>query len=97
MVNQYSFVAILCEYSVMSHNFSLAAPDFVPHAEHEVVIIPDGEHPLETPWSLWYEHKPKSAEEGDFAASLVRLGSFATVEEFWRWVPILIRRCWRFN
>eukprot|EP00128_Syssomonas_multiformis_P004185 Colp12_sorted_trinity150504_noHs@6945 len=49
-----------------------------------------GEHPLETPWTFWYDRRTKGAPTEDYKDSLVKLGSFKTVEEFWRHYTYLV-------
>mmetsp|Transcript_3605 Transcript_3605/g.5593 ORF Transcript_3605/g.5593 Transcript_3605/m.5593 type:complete len:237 (-) Transcript_3605:165-875(-) len=44
------------------------------------------EHPLQTDWAFWYDKKQnkKVAGASEYRASLVKLGSFNTVESFWK-------------
>eukprot|EP00697_Spironema_sp_BW2_P005346 gnl/Spiro4/17454_TR9285_c0_g1_i1.p1 gnl/Spiro4/17454_TR9285_c0_g1~~gnl/Spiro4/17454_TR9285_c0_g1_i1.p1 ORF type:complete len:339 (+),score=95.28 gnl/Spiro4/17454_TR9285_c0_g1_i1:33-1019(+) len=57
-------------------------------------LIP-GETPLETAWSFWYDKKiPKSSQALDpqnYTANLKLLGSFNTVQGFWRYYTHLVR------
>jgi len=39
-------------------------------------------HPLQTPWSLWYDSK-KTGHGDKYEESLIHVAPFATVEEFW--------------
>lgn len=47
-----------------------------------------GEHPLQTGWCFWFDHREKSSKHAavrvDYRAGLKKVGSFATVESFWR-------------
>jgi translation initiation factor 4E len=49
------------------------------------VAIPEDEHKLQTPWCFWYDlkklHKAKAAE---YAASLQKVCTCHSVEDFWR-------------
>ena len=49
------------------------------------VVIPEDEHKLQTPWCFWYDlkklHKAKAAE---YAASLQKVSTCHSVEDFWR-------------
>ena len=45
----------------------------------------EAEHPLHTSWSFLYDKKiPKKTDFGTYQSNLHKLGSFDTVEEFWR-------------
>ena len=49
------------------------------------MALQDEEHALQTSWSFWYDRKaPKKTDQGTYQSNLHRLGSFETVEEFWR-------------
>jgi translation initiation factor 4E len=58
--------------------------------ENSSVWVKDAnEHTLQTPWSFWYDKKQarRSADKADSAeylSRLVKLGSFDTVESFWK-------------
>lgn len=44
-----------------------------------------GEHPLQTPWSFWYDKKQsRKTDSAEFYSRLTKLGSFDTVESFWK-------------
>ncbi len=44
----------------------------------------EGEHPLETPWTFWYDKKSyKKTSTGVFYNKLRKLCTFSTIEEFW--------------
>lgn len=44
------------------------------------------DHPLQTSWSFWYDKKPskRSTDPADYRSQLVKVGSFGTVESFWK-------------
>ncbi|DAZ96215.1 TPA: hypothetical protein N0F65_012577 [Lagenidium giganteum] len=45
----------------------------------------DEEHPLNTPWALWYDKKlPKKIDVGTYQSNLQKIATFSTVEDFWR-------------
>ena len=50
-----------------------------------------GDHPLQTSWAFWYDKKQvKKTDETEFRNKLHKIGSFDTVESFWkvqRWSP----------
>jgi len=66
------------------------------HQEHPVmnqpletfpVECPEGEHALQTPWSWWFDKKPKASpgceiSEEEFKANLKRIGTVHSVEQF---------------
>ena len=55
-----------------------------------------GEHPLQTPWAFWYDKKQnykKSADPSEYKDRLHKLGSFDTVESFWKTYLYLKRPC----
>jgi len=46
---------------------------------------PEGEHPLETAWTLWFDKKQADRQESDeYIEGLKKLGGFNTVEGFFR-------------
>jgi len=53
--------------------------------------VPPGEHRLETPWTLYYDRKlqNKAGDFKDFEANLIKIGSFNTLEGFWRYYSFL--------
>jgi len=45
----------------------------------------DGEHKLQTPWTFYVDKKlPKTADYNEFLNGLSKVGSFTTIEGFWR-------------
>mmetsp|Transcript_26423 Transcript_26423/g.26673 ORF Transcript_26423/g.26673 Transcript_26423/m.26673 type:complete len:241 (-) Transcript_26423:150-872(-) len=45
----------------------------------------EGDHPLQTSWAFWYDKKQHKKQASDeFRAHLHKLGSFDTVESFWK-------------
>jgi translation initiation factor 4E len=47
--------------------------------------VTEGEHPLETAWTFWYDKRSTDRQESDaYAEGLKQLGTFATVEDFYR-------------
>jgi translation initiation factor 4E len=47
--------------------------------------VPAGENPLETAWTFWYDKRSTEKQESDaFAEGLKQLGTFSTVEGFYR-------------
>lgn len=45
----------------------------------------EGDHPLQTPWAFWYDKKQsKKTDTAEFKGQLHKLGSFDTVEGFWK-------------
>lgn len=45
----------------------------------------EGDHPLQTPWAFWYDRKQsKKTDTAEFKGQLHKLGSFDTVEGFWK-------------
>lgn len=47
-------------------------------------LTEDGRHRLETAWTFWYDKKDKSK---DYEENLQQLGTFDTVEDFFRCAP----------
>jgi len=49
----------------------------------------DGSHPLETPWTFWFDcrsSQPRRAGEKEaYESNLFKIGEVQTVEEFWRY------------
>jgi hypothetical protein len=44
------------------------------------------EHPLETPWTFYFDKKlSQAADYATFQQNLVKLGSFSTLENFWKY------------
>ena len=49
-------------------------------------------HPLQTPWSLYYQQpNPDDANNEDYASSIHKIGKFDTVEDFWTYYSHLKR------
>jgi len=82
------------------HNSQETKPDHkeeVPAAPTPEPAAPEkdenGEHLLETPWTFWYDHKmsksPTSAQ--NYAEHLRKLGTFKTIEGFYRMYANLLR------
>jgi translation initiation factor 4E len=46
----------------------------------------DGEHPLQSAWAFWYDKKAsyRLQDSSEFRGRLVKLGSFDTIESFWK-------------
>ena len=44
----------------------------------------EGDHPLQTSWAFWYDKKGKVVDPNDYRQRLNKLGSFDTVEGFWK-------------
>lgn len=55
----------------------------------------NGEHLLETPWTFWYDHKlPKSpTTPQNYADHLRKLGTFSTIEGFFRCAILFFSDC----
>lgn len=50
-----------------------------------VMVVPEGEHPLESPWSLYFDKKlPKPTDYKNYHQNLQKMGRFNTLEGFWR-------------
>jgi len=53
---------------------------------------PENEHPLETAWTFWYDKKTSAKQESDqYMEGLRQLGSFNTIEGFYRHYTYLLR------
>lgn len=49
-------------------------------------------HPLQTPWSLYYQQpNPDDANNENYASSIHKIGKFDTVEDFWTYYSHLKR------
>mmetsp|Transcript_16213 Transcript_16213/g.32347 ORF Transcript_16213/g.32347 Transcript_16213/m.32347 type:complete len:235 (-) Transcript_16213:18-722(-) len=58
-----------------------ASEESPPPEEPEAIV----EHPLHTAWSFWYDKKPaRRCDWSNYAANLNLIGTFSTVEGFWR-------------
>jgi len=57
--------------------------DQIPPAEGEGVSF-DIKHPLQNRWTLWYDNPGKKTNSSTWGASLKRVVTFDTVEDFWR-------------
>lgn len=69
----------------MEEESSNQIPGLAPSKEQLDMPIPEGEHPLETPWSMYFDKKqPKPTDYKNYASNLQRLGFFNTLEGFWR-------------
>lgn len=44
----------------------------------------ENDHPLHTSWSFWYDKKGKVSDPSEYKSRLHRLGSFDSVEGFWK-------------
>eukprot|EP00299_Pterocystis_sp_00344_P003471 c14229_g1_i1.p1 GENE.c14229_g1_i1~~c14229_g1_i1.p1 ORF type:complete len:205 (-),score=38.69 c14229_g1_i1:308-892(-) len=44
----------------------------------------EGPHPLERSWTWWYDKRQQGAPDAQWDSNLKDLGSFSTVEDFWR-------------
>mmetsp|Transcript_2400 Transcript_2400/g.3384 ORF Transcript_2400/g.3384 Transcript_2400/m.3384 type:complete len:264 (-) Transcript_2400:556-1347(-) len=56
------------------------------------LIVPEGEHALQTGWCFWYDKKlPKHADVNEYKSHLHNLGAFHTIEGFWRYYVHLKR------
>lgn len=58
--------------------------------------LPNGEHPLQTPWCVWYDKKQhrnrgSSSKGTSYKDNLKNMGSFNTLEGFWRYYVHLKR------
>lgn len=42
------------------------------------------EHKLHTGWTIWFDKKPKKTQNVNYEDNLVKLGTFYTLEQFWR-------------
>ena len=50
------------------------------------------DHPLQTAWAFWYDKKQvKKTDETEFRNKLHKIGSFDTVESFWK-LYLFLRR-----
>ena len=50
-----------------------------------ITVREDGEHPLQTAWTFWYDKKqPKKTNSSEFKDRLHKIGTFDTVESFWK-------------
>eukprot|EP00696_Hemimastix_kukwesjijk_P014481 gnl/Hemi2/28490_TR9425_c1_g1_i1.p1 gnl/Hemi2/28490_TR9425_c1_g1~~gnl/Hemi2/28490_TR9425_c1_g1_i1.p1 ORF type:complete len:324 (+),score=72.78 gnl/Hemi2/28490_TR9425_c1_g1_i1:81-974(+) len=67
-------------------------PPPTPHPKL-ILPVPEGEHALETAWSFWYDKKvPKSQSPAvNYHDNLKMLGSFNTIEGFWRYYTHMVR------
>ena len=53
--------------------------------QEQPIVSDNQEHDLQTGWALWYDRKmPKKTDAGTYQSNLRKIGSFSTVEEFWR-------------
>jgi len=48
-------------------------------------------HRLQTGWTIWYDKKQKKTQVANYEENLVKLGTFFTVEDFWRYYTHLLR------
>ncbi|TPX49793.1 hypothetical protein SeMB42_g00601 [Synchytrium endobioticum] len=46
-------------------------------------ITPDGRHLLKTPFVLWFMHREPGRRVENYESAMIKVGAFATVEEFW--------------
>ena len=59
----------------------------MPLVEHHCPKIErqEGDHPLETGWAFWYDKKQsKKTDTTEFSGNLTKVGSFDSVEGFWK-------------
>ncbi|KAK8807181.1 hypothetical protein WA158_003940 [Blastocystis sp. Blastoise] len=57
----------------------------------EEKVEKEGEHKLETSWSFWYDRKIMRGEQKEYKNNLKLLGTFDTIEDFWRYYVHLRR------
>eukprot|EP00744_Colponema_vietnamica_P001306 GILI01002184.1.p2 GENE.GILI01002184.1~~GILI01002184.1.p2 ORF type:complete len:255 (+),score=92.93 GILI01002184.1:61-825(+) len=62
--------------------------NFVPKL---VTEWPEGEHPLQTSWSFWYDKKMPRQSNDNYQDNLTKLGTFSTIEGFFRFYAYLTR------
>jgi translation initiation factor 4E len=58
-----------------------------PEPPYLVLEVPENEHAIETSWSFWFDKKPtkSSAETAEnYESNLLKLGTFQSIESFWR-------------
>jgi len=54
--------------------------------------FPAGEHPLETAWTFWYDKRSSDRKDSqDYSDGLKQLGTFNTVEDFYRHYSHVLR------
>jgi len=58
--------------------------------EPKIIINTEMLHPLENEWSFWYDKRQNASkrtrgEKDQYESNLVVVGTFATVEDFWRY------------
>jgi len=58
--------------------------DEIPQVEGEGNVSFDIKHPLQNRWTLWYDNPGKKTNSANWGASLKRVVTFDTVEDFWR-------------
>lgn len=53
-----------------------------------VIEAAEGDHPLQTGWAFWYDKKqrydPNKVDSNEYKGNLHKIGSFSTVEGFWK-------------
>jgi translation initiation factor 4E len=69
----------LSKYGHLSGNDDL---DSHSHLE-EKVASSVSRHPLQHSWTLWYDQKEKGSKSSSWAANIIKVLTFSTVEEFW--------------
>jgi len=63
----------------------------------EVEIPTETSHPLESEWTFWYDRRPTAAakrirgERDQYESNLRPIGSFGTIEEFWRFYNHMVK------
>jgi len=68
------------------------SPEAAPAEGAIEVVIPPGEHALQTGWCFWYDTKlSKHADVNEYKSHLHNLGAFYTIEDFWRYYVHLKR------
>jgi len=82
-------VNILSQSDSSKEDSKPASPKETGVEEKSVVTLVGGEHPLETTWSVYFDKKlpparQKNADFKHYQSNLQTLGSFSTLEGFWR-------------
>eukprot|EP00034_Subulatomonas_tetraspora_P001338 GABW01001645.1.p2 GENE.GABW01001645.1~~GABW01001645.1.p2 ORF type:complete len:110 (-),score=0.98 GABW01001645.1:15-344(-) len=54
-------------------------------------IREDGKHPLSSDWTMWWDRKVKSPDGSGYEQGLVPLGTFDTLEDFFKVYAYVIR------
>ncbi|RXN20103.1 calpain-10 [Labeo rohita] len=75
------------------HRKAMQSQELLGHVVQEAVVPGAGEHPLQYNYTFWYSRRTpgRPASTQSYEQNIKQIGSFASVEQFWRFYSHMIR------